>query len=213
MHTEFYVDLPSDCNTSPRDSGLAEQSGAGINLFIVSDQVRFYRDRREIAVDEVLAILYSEVMRDIDLFTSVCAVGEDETWVDQGDRGTGIFSQSLDLREITAIVALRADMLSRVLPHTTIADRCKLQKTWLEVNGQLGSYRIPLGWGGAALMADEGMRWLQIPQKLLDAVALDLSALPIELDYRTERILRKACVLADDWKIESADLTRQLGPQ
>jgi hypothetical protein len=211
MHVEFCVDLPSDRDMSLRDSGLAEQSGAGINLFIASDQVRFYRDRREIAVDEVPAILYSEVMRDIDLFTSLCAIGEDETWADQGDRGTGIFSEGLDVQEITATVALRADMLSRVLPYTTIADRCEMQKTWLEVRGQLGTYRIPLGWGGAALMADDGMRWLQIPQNLLDAVALDLSAVPIDLDYRTETVLRKAYVLADDWRIESGDLMRQLG--
>ena len=39
--------------------------------------------RREVAVDEVPALL-SEVMRDVDGFTSVCAIGEDENLRDEG---------------------------------------------------------------------------------------------------------------------------------
>jgi hypothetical protein len=35
----------------------------------------------------------------------------------------------------------------------------------------------------------------------------------MELDYRTESILRKGDVLADDWKIDSPDLIRQLMPK
>ena len=50
MHAEFYVDLPSDRKPSLSESAVAEQSDFGINLFLGSDQVRFYRDRREIGV-------------------------------------------------------------------------------------------------------------------------------------------------------------------
>jgi hypothetical protein len=103
-------------------------------------------------------------------------------------------------------------MLSRVLPHTAIADRCQLAKGSLEIRGQLGTYRIQLVWGGALLETDTVTRWLKIPQKLLDAVALDLGAVPIDLDPRTEMILRKAHILADDWKIDSPELVRQLMP-
>lgn len=213
MHVEFYVDLPPDRNPSLRQSGLGEQSGAGINLFVGSDQVRFYRDRKEIAIAEVPAIVYSEIMRDVDLFTSVCAVGEDETWTDQGDRGVGVLAERFDLQKTSAVTALRADMLARVLPRTTIADRCRINENFLEVRGQLGTYRIELGWSGAALITDSGIRWLKIPQKLLDAVPLDVPDVLIELDHRTETILRKAHVLADDWKIDSPELVRQLVPE
>jgi hypothetical protein len=213
MQVEFHVDLPPDRDRSLLDSALGEQSGTGINLFIGSDQVRFYRDRREIAVDEVPATVYSEVMRDVDLFTSVCAVGDDEKWCDQGGRGTGVFSRRVDLHEITDVMALRAEILSRVLPHTALADRCKIEKTHLQVRGQLGTYNILLSWAAAALVTESEVRWLKIPQKILDAVALDLAAIPIELDYRTEIVLRKAYVLADDWKIDSPELVRQLMPE
>jgi hypothetical protein len=213
VRVEFYVDLPPDRDPSLLESALGEQSGAGINLFIGSDQVRFYRDSREVGVDEVPAILYSEVMRDIDLFTSVSAAGADETWADQGDRGTGIFTERFNLQEFASIVELRHEMLSLVLPQTPIQDRCKIQKSWLEVRGQLGTYRIEFAWGGASLVTDTDFRWLRIPTKILDAVSLDLNTIPIEMDYRTEMILRKAYLLADDWKIGSPDLIQQLMPK
>jgi len=44
-------------------------------------------------------------------------------------------------------------------------------------------------------------------------VQLDLKVVPIEVDHRTEMILRKAHVLADDWKINSPELVRQLMPE
>jgi hypothetical protein len=81
------------------------------------------------------------------------------------------------------------------------------------VRGKLGTYRISLVWGGAALVTESEVRWLNIPRKILDAVSLDLSAIPIELDYGSEMILRKAHVLADDWKIDSPDLIKQLMPK
>jgi hypothetical protein len=74
-------------------------------------------------------------------------------------------------------------------------------------------YVIEFAWGGASLVTDTGFRRLTIPRKILDAVSLDFSKIPIDLDYRTESILRKAHVLADDWKIESPDLIQQLMPR
>jgi Domain of unknown function (DUF4132) len=212
MHAEFYVDLPPDRAGAFRRSSLVEQSGAGINVFVGSDQVRFYRDRREIPLDEVPAIVFSEIMRDVDLFTSACAVGDDETWSDQGERGTGLLPDRFHIDEFSIITALRAEMLSRVLPKTPIAASCKLHEGALEVRGHLGTYRIQLAWGGVMFATDAVSRWLKIPQKLLDAVPLDLTAIPIDLDPRTELILRKAHVLADDWKIDHPDLVRQLMP-
>ena len=201
MHAEFYVDLPSDRKPALFESALGEKSGYGINLFLGSDQVRFYRDRREIAIEEVPAIVYSEIMRDVELFTSVSAVGQDETWADQGDRGTGVVASRMDINELSAMLALRIEILSRVLPLTPIAEHCKIDKTWLVVRGQLGTYRIETLLGGVLRMTDSGVRQLKIPQKLLDGVSVDFSVFPIDLDHRTEMILRKAYVLASDSKI------------
>jgi hypothetical protein len=222
MHVEFYVDLPPDRDEALRGSALGKQSASGINLFLGSDQVRFYRNRREIAVDDVPAIVYSEVMRDVDLFTTVSAAGEggdgagetpgkDPSWSDQGERGTGVLAARLDVDELTAVVALRADMLSRVLPLTPIASRCRIEKSWLEVHGELGTYRILFLWGTVIRITDSSaIKRLTIPHALIEAVATDFAAFPIDLDFRTEQILRKAYVLAHDGKIDSPDLIRQM---
>jgi hypothetical protein len=212
MQVEFYVDLPPDRDPALGESGLGEQSGSGINLFISSDQVRFYREGKEIEVDDVPAIVYSEVMRDVDLFTSVCAVGDDEGWADQGERGIGLFTEKFEPGQESSIIALRADLLARIVPRTPIANRCKIAKVALEVKGQLGSYRIHLGWGSAVLLTESGPRWLQIPQKVLQAVELALQDVPLDLDYRSEMILRRAYVLANDWNIDSPELVKQLMP-
>lgn len=210
MDVSFHVDLPSDNDPELLESGLGEQSQAGINLFLSSDQVRFYRERKEIPLEEVPAIVYSEVMRDIDLFTSVSGVGRDKSWSDQGDRGMGMVPPEINAAEVPALVTLRLEMLSRVLPLTKIADRCKVEKAWLAVQGQLGTYRIDATWGMTLMIKDSGVRQLRIPQKLLDAVPLDVSAFPIELDYRTEMVLRTAHVLANDWEIDAAELIQQM---
>src|SRR5215469_130039 len=209
MHAEFYVDLPADRKPSLADSAINEQSHSGINLFLGSDQVRFFRDRREIPIEDVPAIVYSEVMRDVDLFTSVSAVGPDESWSDQGDRGTGVLTRT-ERDELSGVLALRVEMLSRVLPLTTIAARCKIDKTWLVVQGQLGTYRIQTFWGLVVRVTDSGFRHINIPQKLLEGVSVDFAAFPIDLDHRTETVLRKAHLLANDWNIDSPDLIRQL---
>lgn len=211
MDVSFHVDLPSDEDPELLDSGLGEQSQAGINLFLSSDQVRFYRERKEIPLDEVPAIVYSEVMRDIDLFTSVSGVGRDKSWTDQGDRGMGMVpSSEVNLSELPAYVTLRLEMLSRVLPLTKIADRCKVEKAWLAVQGQLGMYRIDATWGMTLMIKDPEVRQLRIPQNLLDAVPLDVSAFLIELDYRTEMILRTAHLLVNDWEIDAPELIQQM---
>ncbi len=210
MHAEFYVDLPSDRKPSLSESALNEQSHLGINLFLGSDQVRFYRDRREIAIEDVPAIVYSEVMRDVDLFTTVSAVGPDETWSDQGDRGTGILACRADPDEITGVLALRIEILARVLPLTASASKCTIDKGWLVVRGQLATYRIQIAWGSVVRVTDSGVRHLSIAQKFLEGVSIDFAAFPIELDHRTQMILRKAHLLANDWNIDSPDLIRQL---
>jgi hypothetical protein len=101
-------------------------------------------------------------------------------------------------------------MLSRVLPLLAIAPQCKIENIWLVVQGQFGTYRIQIPWGGVSRLTDAGARPISIPQKLLDAVSENFSALPIDLDHRTEMILRKAFVIANDWNVDSPDFIRQL---
>ena len=75
----------------------------------------------------------------------------------------------------------------------------------LKSAGSSGTYRIeaPLSGARSSLVTEKEFRWLRIPRRILDEVPLDFKTILIELDYRTETILRKAYVLADDWRIDS----------
>ena len=210
MQAQFYVDLPSDRKPSLQESALAEQTGSGINLFLGSDQVRFYRDQKEVPVDEVPAVVYSEVMRDVDLFVSVSGIGQDESWSDQGDRGAGVVDSIDNSSLLDSVVALRIEILSRILPLTPIAAQCEIQRIWLVVRGKLGTYQIGISWGRVTRIADSQARQINIPAELLEKVEIDPASFPIELDHRTEMILRKAYLLANDWEITSPELIAQL---
>ncbi|NJK96171.1 MAG: hypothetical protein HC905_15785 [Bacteroidales bacterium] len=75
MVAEFFVEPITD-----------EISATGIFLHCVSDQLRFSRPSGEaVALVEVMPIVLTEVMRDLDLFVGVCSIGNDPTWVDAGD--------------------------------------------------------------------------------------------------------------------------------
>jgi hypothetical protein len=151
IHAEFLVDIPSDRQPSLRNSAAGEQSGSGINLFVGSDQVRFYRESREIAIDEVPALVYLEIMRDVDLFTSVCTVGDDETWSGQGDRGTGIILERSNVggAHRGGVAANRFDLASAAAD----ADRRPLQAGKVLAGSSRPSGNIPRGaawWNGGA---------------------------------------------------------------
>ncbi|MGB8321820.1 MAG: DUF4132 domain-containing protein [Candidatus Acidiferrum sp.] len=213
MHAQFHVDLLPDRNAELKDSALAEQSALGINVFLGSDQVIFYREQIQIPLEEVPLLAFSEIMRDVDLFTSVCDVGRDESWTDQGERGLGNLRGEFDPVQLSAIVTLRREIIARVLPLLAIAPQCQVRENCLEVRGQLGTYRIHFWWGGALRVSEPQSPWLNIPQAELKTAKIDFDTIPMELDHFTELILKKAWVLANDWKITSPELIRQLMPQ
>jgi len=74
---------------------------------------------------------------------------------DQGDRGTGILASRKDWRR--SVLALRIEVWSRVLPLTTVAAQCKIDKTWLVVRDQLGTYRIEMLFAFVLRVTDSGV--------------------------------------------------------
>ena len=56
---------------------------------MATDQVRFYRENETepLRLEDVPALVFSEIMRDVDLFVGVAGVGNDPTWQDGGPEG------------------------------------------------------------------------------------------------------------------------------
>jgi hypothetical protein len=177
-----------------------------------TDQLRFLRVGRVddlMPLRDVPPILFSEAMRDVDLFVSVTSVGADRVWQDGGlvgaNRFAGYWGASWD-QPLTATAAVRRDALARMLPGLAIADRLELEDRWLVVRGELRSYKIHLG-SGNILMLPADTYLCIVPAR---GGPPDTVFLPFDDDPTLSVILSKAFLLAMDAKIADRSITAQI---
>ncbi len=184
-----------------------------------TDQVRFTRiagDGEPVPLGEVPAIVFSEAMRDVDLFVGVSSVGADRNWRDAGQRRVGRFEGFDDYwttfadAPLGALARIRRDAIERMLPGLAIADRCEVKERWLHVRGDLRSYRIHLGSGNVMLEpTDTYVYIVPAPSQGLAATVF----LPFDDDPMLSLILGKAFLLANDAAITDRSILRQIrGP-
>jgi hypothetical protein len=200
LRVEYDVDFPSNEN---------EVTGHHIYLLIRTGEMRFLDgSHRRQKLDSIPPVVFSEVMRDLDLFTGVASIGNDPAW---GQNPTAPFREywnTFSFGELTEMAKNRAGVLERILPRLAIADRCRLEGRFLVVRGDRTSYRIHLGSGnvlidppGRFLCIVEGAATLATPRNL---------SLPFEGDHKLSQILSKAFMLADDRKIKDQSILRQI---
>ena len=184
----------------------------GSFLYIGTDQVRFYRgaaDREPLPLDQVPARVFSEAMRDVDLFVGVCSVGNDPAWRDSGDGARHRnYWDSYAFGELGATALTRRDVLERLLPRLRIARVCTLKDRYLVVRGQLRTYRIHLGSGN--IMMEPGNKYLCIVADRRASTSPENVFLPFEGDATLSLILSKAFLLAEDSKITDPTILSQL---
>src|SRR5438309_5703614 len=85
-------------------------------------------------------------MRDVDLFVGVASVGNDPTWVDGGPTGRyQDYWHRYSFGELSATAETRQQLLNRLVPRLTIANRCSIDGRYLKVRGDLRTYKIHLG--------------------------------------------------------------------
>lgn len=180
LEAQLDVDYP--------DEGLDATSDAGIHLHVRLGALHF----GPVSLGEVPPLLFSEVMRDVDLFCSVSSVGADPRWVERngGDdnlrlwrrQAYGALPPSAEVRR----VVLR-ELLSR-LPNP---DRFELDERFLRVHGVLRRYRIHVGSGNVLVEPTDA------PLVLGAAPSAGLP-LPFEGDERLAAIVDTAMMLAAD---------------
>jgi hypothetical protein len=202
----------------------------GTYLYLATDQVRFYRiDASQVVahaggggyggrwnqrVDEPLPLetipplVFSEILRDVDLFVGVASVGNDPNWADGGPGGRyRDYWQSYSFGELSATAQTRKALLERLLPRLKIADRCTLADRFLIVRGSLRTYKVHLGSGN--ILMEPNDQYLCIVPKQTTAGG-ERVHLPFEGDGTLSVILSKAFLLADDAKITDPTITSQL---
>ena len=177
-----------------------------------TDQVAFFRgatDQR-IGLADVPTILFSEVMRDVDLFVGVTSIGADPNWLDRGERRFETYWHQWGFGELTQAGLIRHQVIELLLPALAIADRCTLEDRYLEVRGNLRSYRIHLGSGNILMRPND--------QYLCIVAARPPGGekrifLPFDDDPTLTLILSKAFMLANDDAIKDVSILRQIKQQ
>ena len=188
----------------------SEEDEYGVT-YVSTDQLRFYLppDSEEPAdLSEVPPMVFSEIMRDVDLFVGVASVGNDPNWADGGPGGAyRDYWHTYSFGELSASAKTRGEVLQRLIPRLKIADRCTLKDRFLVVRGDLRTYKIHLGSGN--ILMEPNDQYLCIVSSRASSAVEKLS-LPFEGDHTFNVILSKAFLLADDTKIKDPTILSQI---
>lgn len=187
-------------------------SDSGIYFHITTDQVRFYKmgEDHPIPLTEVPVLVFSEVMRDVDLFVGVCSVGNDPNWEHRGEEGIyGDYWRSYSFGDLSASAETRKEILQRLLPRLKIAARSRIEGRFLIVRGDLRTYKIHLG-SGNILMEPNDQYLCIVPDARQSEKGTGSLFLPFEGDRTLSIILSKAFLLSEDKKITDPTITRQI---
>lgn len=224
LRAEFWVD------------GIGEYgddiAGSGAFLLLSTDQVRFYpidapqraarpgegygvRGRRRPFEDRNLPLevvpprVFSEIMRDVDLFVGVSSVGNDASWSDGGPQGrhAGYWNR-YNFGDLSAPASTRKGVLEKLVPRLKIADRCRFSNRFLVVRGDLRTYKIHIGSGNVLMEPND--QYLCIVPGAAAAGSASRCFLPFEGDGMLSIIISKALLLADDRKIKDETIIQQI---
>jgi hypothetical protein len=223
LRAEFWVEgLGSDYGADTNESGVF--------LHLSTDQVRFYRvdaaqrmahaggggyhpgyradDDQPVPLAEIPPLVFSEVMRDVDMFVGVASVGNDPTWADGGPQGRyQEYWQSYSFGDLNASAKTRKEVLERLVPKLKFGSRCAFLEKFLVVKGSLRTYKIHLGSGN--ILMEPNDQYLCIVPRQSEAAEGGV-LLPFEGDRTLSIILSKAFLLAEDEKIDDETITRQI---
>jgi hypothetical protein len=195
LRAQYEVDFPKD----------EAISGDAIYLYLSTGVVRFSDGETGLPrpLTSIPAVVFSEVMRDIDLFVGVSSIGNDPEWGQREQAAFGQYWQDFSFGDLLASAEQRKEVLARMLPQLPIHDRCRLEDRFLVVRGDRATYKIHLGSGN--VLMEPGSRYLCIVRGAPGKVFL-----PFEGDPMLALILSKAFLFAADKKITDPSITRQL---
>jgi hypothetical protein len=185
--------------------------------YVNTDQVRFRAigETGSIPLETVPPLVFSEVMRDCDLFVGVASIGADPNWINRGadarrpnqwHRDTDRYWHETSFGELAESAKLRKELIAEILPSLPIADKCEIQDRFLRVQGKLRAYRIHFNSGNILMEPDD--RYLCIVPA--SAPASSEIFIPFDGDRTFSIILSKAMMLADDSMIKNPAIMRQI---
>lgn len=199
MHIEWFVDADEQ----------SQVNASSVYNFIATDQVRFYKNGSLLHLYDVPAVVFSELMRDVDLFVGVCSIGNDPDWQDGGNQNANLYWREYSFsNELSASAEIRMETLQHLIPRMKIAQQCSFDKRFLIVKGNLRTYKIHMG-SGNILMEPNDQYLCIVPDSRPSGTEKNLF-IPFEGDRMLSIIISKALLLAADEKITDTTITRQI---
>lgn len=191
------------------DVGIDEYNDSGMNIYVSTDQVRFISNESIMELKDVPKLVFSEIMRDVDLFVGVASIGNDPQWSDMGEEGFRNYWHSYSFGDLSETAKTRKVALERLLPRLKISNKCLLEGKFLKVKGNIRTYKIHLG-SGNILMEPNDQYLCIVPDKKAKNVNEGLF-IPFEEDNMFSIILSKAFLLANDTEIKDSSIISQIG--
>ena len=177
-----------------------------------TDQVRFVplggRNRDPVPLTDVPRFVFSEAMRDVDLFVGVSSIGADPAWADRGIDRFDAYWNAYSFGDLDEAAKVRREVLAELIPKLRIAERLELGDRFLRVRGELHTYRIHLRSSNIVIEPEE--QYLCIVPSPTAERPTSKVFLPFEDDRRLNVILSKAFLLANDSTIEDPTILAQL---
>ncbi|MCP4541436.1 MAG: DUF4132 domain-containing protein [Chloroflexi bacterium] len=206
----------------------------GTWLYLTTDQVRFhpidtpehyahaagggyYADYRTtepgepIPLEDIPPLMFTEVMRDVDLFVGVASIGNDPNWIDGGPEVQHYnYWHRYSFGELSAAAKTRKQVLESLIPWLKIADRCELTDKFLCVRGDIRTYKIHLGSSNILMSPNDQYLCIVPARGAASKGQAGKVFLPFEGDNTMALILSKAFLLAEDKKIKDSTILRQI---
>jgi hypothetical protein len=184
-----------------------ETSDAGIYLYVSTGRVGVVEaDSYEpVALADVPPHVFSELMRDVDLFVSVCSVANDPTWANECMPTFDGYWADAAFGKLGEIAKTRRELLERIVPKLKIAKQCSLDDRFLVVDGKLRRYYIHLG-SANVRMSPNDQHLCIVPGRSRGARV----SLPFEGGSTLTLILSKALLLASDDQIKDKVILEQI---
>ncbi|WNJ18314.1 DUF4132 domain-containing protein [Pontibacter sp. G13] len=203
IRAEFWIDEVNQ-DDAFNDTGIWD--------YVATDQVKFIgRDEQPIPLDQVPATLFTEIMRDVDMFVGVCSVGNDPLWIDNNGarQANRDYWMSYSFGDLSEIAKTRKTILERLLPRLKkIRDKATIDGKFLVVQGKLRTYKIHIG-SGNILMEPNDQYLCIVPARSAEK-STDRLFIPFEGDKGLSIVLSKAFLLAEDDKITDPTITSQI---